>query len=181
MPRGKHGNKEGASSILSSFELWDFQGLSLLCFSNSFPVPLVAQSACPTALSSVVASKHQGPAQPSGLLEQKHDLRQQPRQRISAWPLVITWALDINTGPWYRHSSRWQYRPGYHHSLQMHCRALRSVCPLVAAWLSDIHTVSGGSPDNRHLHGLWWYLGPWTSTQTPAARLGNQTWPSAVA
>lgn len=52
---------------------------------------------------------------------------------------------------------------------QVGYRPLRPICPPTVAWPSDIHVVSGGSPNHRHLHGLWWYLGPQVLTQTTAA------------
>lgn len=46
----------------------------------------------------------------------------------------------------------------------------------------DNKMALGSSPHQGPPHGLWWYHGPWTSTQTPAATgPRTQTWSSVAA
>lgn len=51
-----------------------------------------------------------------------------------------------------RHSPQQQPGPGCPHDLRWQRKSsLKSACPPVVAWPSDIHMVSGASPDLRHL------------------------------
>lgn len=92
-------------------------------------------------------------------LRHQHGLRWLYRPQASAWPSVVTEAMDINLDPSCYRATNLDIAIGSSLGMDVFMAPGDSGYSarhgLVAAWFSNTNTATGGSPDPRHSCGLW--------------------------
>lgn len=112
-----------------------------------------------TAKASSSMCSDEGQGQLNTVLGNYHCLRQQPRLGTFSCPLVVTWALDLNTSRGCDRTTNLGMASGVMRLKspwpQVAAQSTQISMLPMAAWPSDIHMVLGGTPKPRHPHGLW--------------------------